>query len=100
MTLPKTGNYRGATLLINEVDVSASVDSIQFLDLTDTLFNWEMVVCFSGEPDGVDTYNLMGNIVPITFQPNGPEQASVAQYALISNWSFNSITLKPSKGPA
>jgi hypothetical protein len=43
MTLPKTGIYRGATLLINEVDVSASVDHIQFLDLTDNLFNWEIV---------------------------------------------------------
>lgn len=97
MTLPQTGNYKGATLLINEVDISASVQNIEFLDLTDTLLNWEMVVRFKKEPDELDTFNMLGNIYPLVFRPNEDRLPSINQYALVSQWDGSSITLKPSK---
>lgn len=97
MTLPQTGNYKGATLLIDEVDVSASVQNIEFLDLTDTLLNWEMVVRFKKEPDGLDTFNMLGKIYPLVFLPNDDGHPSVNQHALVSQWDVSSITLKPSK---
>jgi hypothetical protein len=56
-----------------------------------------IVVRFNKEPDGLDTFNMLGNIYPLVFRPNGDGQASVNHHALVSQWDVSSITLKPSK---